>query len=72
MSVEQGSSVVTQPPPVAVQLVALEDVHVTVVDCPAVMVVGEAAIVMVTGGHAQATEVDTLTAAAPGAVQLSV
>jgi hypothetical protein len=44
------------PPPVAVQLVALDEVHVSVVDCPAVMVVGEAEIDTVTGGQFQTTE----------------
>jgi len=60
------------PPPVAVQLVALDDFHVSVVDCPAVMVVGDAEIVAVTTGQLQATDADTLTAATPGALQLSV
>src|SRR5271163_795385 len=32
------------PPPVAAQLVAFDDFHVSVVDCPTVMVVGEAEI----------------------------
>jgi hypothetical protein len=59
------------PPPVAVQLVALDDFHVSVVDCPAVMVVGEAEIVAVTTGQVQTTEADALTAATPDAVQLS-
>jgi hypothetical protein len=36
------------PPPVAVQLVELEDFHISVVDCPTVMVVGEAEIAAVT------------------------
>jgi hypothetical protein len=56
------------PPPVAVQLVALDDVHVSVVVPPAVMVVGEAEIDTVTGGQFQTTWVDTLTAGTPGAV----
>jgi hypothetical protein len=60
------------PPPVAVQLVALEDFHIRVVDCPAVMVVSEAEIVAVTGGQFQITEVETFTEGTPAAVQLSV
>lgn len=60
------------PPPVAVQLVASEDVHVSVVDFPAMIVVGDAEIDTVKAGHVHTTEVDTLTAATPGAVQLSV
>ena len=58
------------PPPVAVQPVAFEDAQVRVVDCPAVMVVGDAEIVGVTAGHFQTTDVDGSTTGAPGAVQL--
>jgi hypothetical protein len=60
------------PPPVAVQVVALADVHVRVVDFPAMIVVGDAEIVVVTRGQFHTTEADTLTAVTPGAVQLSV
>jgi hypothetical protein len=60
------------PPPVAVQLVALDDFHVSVVDFPAVMVVGDADSAAVTVGQLHTTDADTLTAATPGAVQLSV
>jgi hypothetical protein len=58
------------PPPVAVQPVALNDFHVSVVDCPAVIVVADAEIVAVTRGQFQTTEAEALTAATPGAVQL--
>jgi hypothetical protein len=37
------------PPPVAIQLVALADFQVSVVDCPALMVAGDAEIDVVTG-----------------------
>jgi hypothetical protein len=60
------------PPPVAVQLVALDAVQMIVVDCPAAMVLGEAETDKVTGGQLQVTEVETVTAATPGPVQLSV
>ena len=59
------------PPPAAVQLVALDDFHVRVVVCPAMMVVGDAEIVAVTRGQVQTTEADAFTAATPDAVQLS-
>jgi hypothetical protein len=59
------------PPPAAAQSVALDDFHVTVVDLPAVMVVGEAEIETATGGQFQTTEADTLTAATPEPVQFS-
>jgi hypothetical protein len=57
------------PPPVAVQLVALADFHVSVVDCPALMVVGDAEIATVTAGQLQITEVDALAGATPGPMQ---
>jgi hypothetical protein len=46
------------PPPVAVQVVASEDVHVSVVDFPAMIVVGDAAIVAVTAGQLTTTEAE--------------
>ncbi len=56
-----------EPPPVAVQSVALADAQVKVVDWPADMVVGEAESVAVTAGHVQTTEVTGSTAGTPGA-----
>ena len=58
-----------EPPPVAVQLVALVAAQVNVVDWPAVMVAGDADSVAVTAGQFQTTEVTGSTAGTPGAVQ---
>jgi hypothetical protein len=49
------------PPPVAEQLVAFEELHVTVTASPGLIDVGEAEIVAVTVGQLQTTEADTLT-----------
>ncbi len=46
--------------------------HVTVSPSPAAVDPGEAEIIAVTGGQLQKTEVDTFTAAVPGAVHVSV
>jgi hypothetical protein len=45
------------PPPVAEQLLALAELHVSIVACPALTVVGEAVNVAVTVGHVKTTEV---------------
>jgi hypothetical protein len=72
----------SDPPPVAVQLVALDDFHVSVVDCPGVMVVDEAEIDAVSdfplpppldpeGARSSITLVDAL-AESPLVVELQV
>jgi hypothetical protein len=48
------------PPPLALQVVALEDVHVRVVDFPATKVVGDAERVAVTTGQLTTSETDLL------------
>ena len=60
------------PPPLAEQLVAFEELHVRVTVLPAMIAAGETEIAAVTGSHVHTIEVDTVTAATPGAVQLSV
>jgi len=50
------------PPSEAVQLVALLEDHVNVVDCPEVNEVGEAVRVAVTGGHVYTTSASTFNA----------
>jgi len=52
-----------------VQLVALDEVQVSVVDCPAVIVVGDALKVAATAGHVQTMEAAATTSGMPGAVQ---
>lgn len=58
-----------EPPPEAVQLIAFAEVQVSVVDCPAVIVVGDAVSVAVTAGQVQTTEVKGSISGTPGAVQ---
>jgi hypothetical protein len=58
-----------EPPPVAVQPVALVDVHVSVVDWPAVIVEGDADSVAVTVGHVQTIITVESASGRPGAVQ---
>jgi len=48
-------------------VVALDDPQVSVVDCPAVMVVGDADNVAVTAGQVQTTDTVWLTSGVPGA-----
>ena len=55
-------------PPVPEQLVAFEDVQVSVVGFPAVMIVGDADSVAVTRGHVQITDTVALLAGVPAAV----
>jgi hypothetical protein len=43
------------PPPVAAQLVALVELHIIVVDCPALIAVGDADRDALTGGHVTTT-----------------
>lgn len=59
-------------PPVPEQLIAFDDFQVKVVDCPAVMVVGDADSVAVTAGHVQTTATCDETAGVPVAVQLTL
>jgi len=56
-------------PPLAVQLVAFDELQVSVAESPAVIVVGAAASVVVTGGHDHVTVVSRSTCVVPGAVQ---
>jgi len=67
------ASVPAQPspevPPLAVQLVAFDELQVSVAESPAVIVVGAAASVVVTGGHDHVTVVSRSTCVVPGAVQ---
>jgi hypothetical protein len=44
------------PPPVATHVLAFDDFQVSVVDCPAVIVVGDAEIDTLTAGHVTATD----------------
>jgi len=59
-----------EPPPELAHVVAFLDVQLSVVDCPALSVVGEAVTIAVTGGHVTTTGVACAASVCGPAVQL--